>query len=539
MNSGPTPERAGPDHYRHEQSTARRDQLRPATPPRSCDVLALAAAVAAPRSRVRYLSAESGGTYSKTAGDLDDLDHAVCSGRAFMVDVARNVLAVDADTPDQHRELRDLHNLLVADRRQPVQVDSGRGWHLHAKMPLGAVRYWAIHARDRGLDVRHTIRPPLSPHPDGLPVAIVGATVHEALAALHGPSHGPGNLSPRLTTLLRDGVGTERYRSRSEAVQALLTGMVAQGWPKAYAFAAITTSRWAGTVNEHGGEQWLDRSWKSARTFVDKDRRYQINRVEAVRDAMNATQWARATGRRNRLLLEAHLRAARDSDSVTHLLTNSDAADAVGVTERTVRTARRELERQGWLVQCSTGSGARAATWKLALPATHSFPPTSHTPLRRNDYGGEETRALLSDYGHDAFRQKALGKCAPEVLDVLLAAAGRPLAAAEVARRCASQPHPATIRRILKKASEHGLVVRAEDGWLLVNVSAESLHRQAVGSGTAGTRARQRAHADAERRRRRNEQMDWTLNRRRPDSDRSEVRAELDTPGTDESESLG
>lgn len=93
---------------------------------------ALAAAVTV-ESRARLLTVDGSGR--KVAGGWTTIEEAVGSHLAFMVVPSANTLAVDADTPEQIRELPGLARAIAGYGVVPVLVRSGRGQHLFARMP--------------------------------------------------------------------------------------------------------------------------------------------------------------------------------------------------------------------------------------------------------------------------------------------------------------------------------------------------------------------------------------------------------------------
>lgn len=528
MNNGPTPEGAGPDRHKHSQTTARDGQSHPSTPDHDPTLLlAFAEAIAMPGTTARYLRQPVSGGNTKVVAERSDLARASASGRPFMVYVARNVLAIDADNDEQQGALRIFYGELEADRRAPVLIRSGRGLHLFAKMPVGAARRWGVIARDASLDVRREIRPPLSPHTAGRPVKILRVSVKEALRRLSGMPVGPAPISGRMVDLLNcDGVHS--YPSDSEPVQALATAMMAVGWPKEQFVAALTGQRhWKTAAACHGGEEWLNKSWSKAREYLKAQDREEDALLAALKGAADSVEWNGAGGRRDRTLLDAHHRAAFDSPNIHHILTTADAAIALGVSERTVRNARSRLQSAGWLVKEAEGAGAEAAMWSLTVPSqvrtagadadAQTCRPVLHTPLPSADTATgrtiedreASTRALIRDLGHDAFRVKALGKWAPQILAVMIGARGETLSGVEIARRCAGRPHAETVRRALRRMREASVVTQSTTGWVLVNLSEAGLRSAASIAGTDGTHDRQEALADLERQRRAAERSQW------------------------------
>lgn len=456
------------------------------------DRLALAQVVAWPGDRGRRLVADPANPNRKMAAEWVSVPDGVSSGWSFMVRVARNVLAVDADTADEVTDLVAFAGDLRADGRDPILVESGRGRHLFVQLGAGPLYLWRAHARSMGLDVRSWIRPPLAPHPKGLPVRLIDVTVADVLAAFPGPPSGTIRLSARMLRLL-DGEGVDAYSSRSEAVQALATAAVKCGWTKARFIGTLSASPvWAPVVAEHGGEHWVDRSWKVAGRHVNTTGHRGAVEVQSVRDAMLHRAWTGPSGRRDRLVLEAHTASAETRGEVIHVLSNGDAAVAVGMAIGTVRQAHRSLEKLGWLTRKEAGTGTQATLWELRVPADANTDTPVFKPVGK---GGCEDRGTSSrvvrDYGVDAYRWGALGKVGPEIVEALTAALGTPLNAAEIARRCPSMPHQQTVRNLLSKARSAGVATRSSEGWLLVNIDSTALDRLAEEAGTAGKREQQ------------------------------------------------
>jgi hypothetical protein len=163
------------------------------------------------------------------------LPHAVSSGRCFTVKVAKDILALDADSVEKGRFVEEKARILLEAQGFPcVVVASGRDGHRHlfALIPEASQKEtWASLFRKDGLDVRDTIRPPLAPHRSGLPVRLVYPVTPElALEALKRRGSVDRSrerkLSRRMYQLLRFGDREGRYKSRSEVAMAIATAAV-------------------------------------------------------------------------------------------------------------------------------------------------------------------------------------------------------------------------------------------------------------------------------------------------------------------------
>lgn len=447
--------------------------------------LALTRAVARPGSRARFLTSDEDGR--KVAQEWTSIRKAVRADRPFMVEVAANRLAVDADTDDAIEAL----GLFAQEVRHvgitPVLVESGRGRHLFASVRALERPMWEWRAVQRGLDARNLIRPPCAPHPLGLQVRILGMTISDAAEALSGPTTGGRRLSPRVERLLA-GDGIEKG-SRSELVQTIATAAYAADWTS-HEFSTLMrrSPTWRGFLDDHGPDA-LDRAWAKARNRVMAQRSKDRDDVTAIMNAVDDLFWTGAAGRTDRQVLAAHLNVAFQRGTARHCLSIADAAIASGVSRRTIPNSRDRLIRRGVLRCRSQGSGMEASVWTVQQPGSNAQRCAPDlTPPGSQENRCASLRAWWDDPGADAYRWRGLGKVALEVFAVL-DAADDPLTAPRIADACPSAPHPATVRRVLRKAHESNLIEGApHDGWRLVPMPT-GLAAAAEVAGTAGSRA--------------------------------------------------
>lgn len=519
-------------------------------------VHAFARAVAKPGGQGRVLTVGEDG-FTKVAGEWLSLRTLADLAVAFMVEVAPNTLAVDADSPEEIEALRGLASEIEAAGMTPVVVESGRGLHLFARMARSWVKRWSERASELGLGhgVRsgsQPIRPPLSPHPRGLPVRIVNLPVADALAALTAQPPRAGAMSARMVRLLRDGEWEGRYPSLSEAVQAIATSMVTVGRTRRDLVRAMTDERNAlarQVAHSHHARDlvgWLGRSWDKAQRFVaDNPPEDTTSRLEVT--ILQAEQAVLRAGLRKKVrpVLAAHATAAWQAGSVVHSLPRRIAAQEAGVKSlNTVDDHRAELVALGVLEEGERGTGHHATGWTLTYPTadernctpTDSHPqgdpdpenrgaefvpsatdPEDHrgavvVPPETDPLDGRTWAPLLAtDWGNDAFRWGALGRSAPDIIAVM--SGDVPMTPKAI--HAALPPKAAclaTVRNVLRKMRAAGMafpVNEGRDGWLLVKDSPADLARAAEVMGKAGKRDVQIAANAAYREARAAERREW------------------------------
>src|SRR5262245_56784554 len=122
-----------------------------------CLRLDFAQAIARPGGKAMLLTPEN-----RSDGWVP-LEEAVASGRAYAVELAQDMFALDADSPVLRAQTLRLADQLHVAGLRTVLVESGRPDHLHCfarsadSLLLGAV---AAEARGVGLNVPRAIRPP-------------------------------------------------------------------------------------------------------------------------------------------------------------------------------------------------------------------------------------------------------------------------------------------------------------------------------------------------------------------------------------------
>lgn len=480
------------------------------TAPMRSVVEAFATGVSGPGARALLIDGDNRG-----AGWVP-ISRAASSGSAFAVDVAADVLALDADDPRRGAAAASMIPALVSDGLRPVVIASGRAGHRHvfARVSDPALHArWAARARKLRLDVRRSIRPPLSPHRLGLPVALIyPGSIEAALAALTAPvgTTPRRELSPHMEELLASGMWRGRYRSRSEMLFALALAALNAGWSRQDYIGAVLESRAGEKLRKRGaraggrylGETWIkaERHFSPARVVARQASAVEL--VEQVSAAARATDWTGRSGPTDHAVLLAHIAHAAD---VRHCPYRSDVrtiADRAGVVATTVSKAQRRLVAAGWLRRLHRGSLGNASTWVLRLPERLT-PACTESPLR----GGDETTVHVRD--GRAATETVHAQTAEPSADVWRARGGLGKGALLVWRAVGDDAVPTEViveglrwrrprvRRLLARLQRVGLVEKCAEGWRRGSADPGDVARVL---GVLGVAARQRRRHAAERR---------------------------------------
>jgi DNA-binding MarR family transcriptional regulator len=375
-------------------------------------------------------------------------------------------------------------------------------------------------ARELGLRLTTSLRPPLTPHRGGLPVHLVEPDdPYDALEALRPRSRRP--LSPRIAALLRDGDTDARYcgpteeTDRSKMLAAIVTGCVNRGWSLKDAWQQLSKPSNRGGAKLH--EIRRMRGEKAAQSYLRDLWRHQValvrqhpprsdvpNDVQERLDTILLTGVfalpPRIRGHSMWALLFALTHVAREAGSDRAFEASTrQLAERAGLSWQTTKLRLRDLVRDGWVSCRRRGIGSRGSVWSLALPTTSSLPSN---PGRLAPPGG-----VLGILGsavtpeHDAFRWRmrnhaGLGKGTHRLLFLLTMYPGQ--RGAELAAWLGmSVP---SIRRLLKRLRGEGLI--GADNVPCVpserdrKIGAAARHRRTAGAGERQKRAHRRERDD-------------------------------------------
>jgi len=483
-----------------------------------------ARAVGKPGNKVLLITREN------LAGGWCTLDEAVHGGYAFAVQVAGDILAVDVDKAELVAPLDRLVDSLRADHLHPVTVASGRPNHRHMFARIQEIDLLDVfrkRARGVGLDVRRTIRPPMSPHRHGLPVTLLDPDdPAEALAALIPPKAEPRRpLSSRMEVVLRDGnPKAHGYHSRSDMVQGLALAAFSVGWTENEFYSVLIASPAGDKPREilqqrgyRDARRYVSLSWTKAkamatRSVIVRDREDVVTVITTMKALAASYPWSGIAGTTDRLIIEAHLQIAARAGRLTHHAAVRDVADATGFAIGTVSKAHGRLRRLGWLrlTEPAKRVSGVACLWTLRLPRDPGCigvnirdciaPKGGCPPVNIQERGGvckecsppRTPRARSGAVAHDVWRRAGLGKARFALWCLLcpdVPSRARELAQFLGRKLRGVQAHLA----VLKK---HGLAVPDGVGWRRGKADLDAI---ALRLGVAGAAERQRQKHEVQR----------------------------------------
>jgi hypothetical protein len=486
------------------------------------------------------------GADNRGAG-FSPLAEAVASGSAFAVKVAEHLLAIDADEvgPDYFR----LTETLAEAGVETVEVASGGEGrrHLYVSLSPDVTADLRSHLtstiRALGLDVRHTIRPPLSPHRRaGTATLLTPADPHEAAARLDrrattgtqveriidrlrrpaatvvsAPAVIATLLAPlpeSILTLLREGDTAHRYPSTSEAVWAVLLAAANRRWPVGRVIDALSGSPlWSQSSGiARDGEQYVEADYARAVQYVaEHPRSSSGTEVGMLLLRMQASaavyRFPSGCGSRHETLaavVSAVLDVAIKAGTVEGLhLSTYALADLATMSQQTAARALATLRRQGVIERTQTARGEMAATYRLNL---------DHDCFLL-DVEVDEYRPV--DIAQDAFRARgAVGKSGWRLLTII--ASRRTATSEDALMQAYGIRSRKAFRRLLRRLDDAGLIYLTDEGWSAVSSSRRTEvltdlaqlcdHRHTLGdTGETVTMT----VADCQRLRRQQQRKDW------------------------------
>lgn len=355
------------------------------------------------------------------------LEQAVIEGYPYFVEVASDILAVDADSQSETDDLLILRNDLRRQGYDSVLVASGQPGrcHLFVRMAPMACREWSASAKRRRLDVRTAIRPPLAPHRMGGHSELLDPLeVDDAIDVLGGPAENrQPPLSPVIIQLLRE--GPEPGQDRSTVCLRVARGFWRSGRSRHELQKALAdpSNRLGEKYWEHSDPgRWLSSVWMAAQEPPPE--REPSEDVEAFAARVRLLPLPGVVGQSRRLLLLGLAEIARCMGRLENLCVSQRLLmESCPLSRPTIAKHLPWATEQGWISLDSSARGGFAARYSLTIPKSSALshdsdapkdPSLSHEVDRGCDCGKEQ---IPSD--HDAFRPGGLLKTSMEVLNVL------------------------------------------------------------------------------------------------------------------------
>lgn len=411
-----------------------------------------------------------------------------------------NLCGVDCETQDKFEEtLEQLDRVGLADTwidktprggrvwlRSPVPLNSQKGKDIEL---LGALKYGLTYPSRFGEKQYTRLHHPPSilaiPSLDLLREALPWLTPTEAPAL-------PRKRLPRLARRLLRGNGIDRYGSRSEAEQAIVSSLFNRGFLFDEVLALFRNSKATGRFSEMPADEAIRHvrlMFNEARSYSQKESPHRT----AARNALlwaASTSWRGRTGSIDRAVFSAHASLAFISGKADYGAASRDLAEHAACERSTAQRATRRLRASGLIELTKPHTYLFANRYALTLSTEKGN--SLHHSTTTTCVGVGQSVSFSESALHDAFRRKALGRSSGEVLSTL----NSPLSAIEIAER--SGRHVKTIRLTLKKLRAFGFVKKRGKLWAKTEPLPD-LNEIAQFFETAGAGARQKRRHKKER----------------------------------------
>jgi Bifunctional DNA primase/polymerase, N-terminal len=338
-------------------------------------------------------------------------------------------------------------------------------------------------------------------------------TVADVLPLLQNKSLEAVAPKPRVSSSawgLLQGRDIDRYGSRSEAEQAIVTMLVNSGHDFAAVVRLFQSNPAAGKFREldarggNAGLRWLRMSYANAQTWASASESEGRKLARAALAWGQTRAWPGRTGSIDRAVFLAHAQIALRAGRLNYGAACRELGELAGVTFRTASAATVRLMRAAFLALHDASTPSRPNVYRLNVPNVGTFAipasvPNLHTPSLPH------VRECVSYATHDLFRPGGLGKAAGEVWTALQdGPASAPRLAELTGRR------PRTVRGALRRMARivdpvtgeilPALALVAAEGKQWRAVDGVDLDRVALVLGTAGKGKRQREQHRQERR---------------------------------------
>lgn len=326
-----------------------------------------------------------------------NVDQVATTNRAFCVELAPGVVAIDYDEEDgvSLADAMRCADELETEGHKAVVLTSGRDRNAHLFVSVDEAdvpKVRELTKRFGGDDrTNKRIRPPLSPHRLGYePILCRPGSLSEAIKRLSGPEtrRAPKRAvgSPSETVFVRRLLAEDVGKGhRSERLFHLACAYHRAGLTEEdYVCDVLAHPEGAGAklmgMRRERREGYLRGRWEKAANAENRPSSGPIvERIKGMREAARRASWPSARWNVLPMLEAIHAKAA-ELGRLEVAMSVRDAAELTGTTRATANNNLRRLVQTGWLTVASFGNAMSATTYRLACPMNVSWTLTS-TPI--------------------------------------------------------------------------------------------------------------------------------------------------------------
>jgi hypothetical protein len=223
---------------------------------------------------------------------------------------------------------------------------------------------------------------------------------------------------PRSTLAMMRGDNLERYPSRSDAEQAIISGLVNSGVSFDEVFEQFLKYPCAGKfaelykANPRNAVRWLHQSYDAAVAWTQKNQNPTQIIIDNLIHSSQGIAWPGRTGAVDRAVYDAHLTIARRAHKLIYAASARDLAELAGVATITAHCATRRLLKTDLLELNKTSTVNLATVYQInkmgtTRTLTHSL--------------NEEVYEIAHSDSHDLWRNRVgLGKVGCQLYQALL-----------------------------------------------------------------------------------------------------------------------
>lgn len=191
------------------------------------------------------------------------------------------------------------------------------------------------------------------------------------------------NRIPRRTFALLNGIGVERYQSRSDAEQAILTGLVNKGFDFENALSLFIKYPCAGRFQEEYANSpkdalnWLRLSYDNAVLFANAGESRPRQLAKSALEWATRRPWKGKTGQYDKLIYIAHASIAYRAGRLEYGISARELANMTALSPEACLSATERL--------CGYGFIALVKVWAAALSNTYRLESQSLTLPHRGE----------------------------------------------------------------------------------------------------------------------------------------------------------